>query len=116
MLPIEQTSSWQKLLTLLAELPPDSRPDLKSCLDRVIELFDREILTQSTDELPDPIAAKMRSYLTESHRLLRLLPIDVMLMEAARSPLNSQQRRQSYQAKLDLLCQYCQAVISIGGD
>ncbi len=116
MLPLEQTSSWQKLLTLLSDLPLDSLPDLKICLGRAIELFEGEILTQSTDELPDPIAAKMRSYLTESHRLLRLIPIDVMLIEAARSPTNSQQRHQSCQAKLDLLRQYCQAVVSIGAN
>jgi hypothetical protein len=87
MLPTEQILMWQQLFTLLSNLP--------------------------TDSIPDPIAGKMRSYLTESHRLLRLLPIDLTLIAAARNPDKLQQRRQAYQEKLDLLLQYCQAVIKM---
>jgi hypothetical protein len=113
MLPIDQILMWQQLFTLLSNLPTDSIPDLKVSLNRSIEFFETQILTQNIDSLPDPIAGKMRSYLTESHRLLRLLPIDVMFIATARTPLTIEQRRQSYQDKLDLLCQYCQAVIKI---
>jgi hypothetical protein len=112
MLPIDQILMWQQLFTLLTGLPPDSSPDLKVSLNQAIELFEMQILTQNIDNLPDPVAGKMRSYLTESHRLLRLLPIDVMFMAAARNPLTAAQRRQAYQQKLDLLLQYCQAVIN----
>jgi hypothetical protein len=70
-----------------------------------------ETATVSDDRIEDPIAGKMRSYLTESHRLLRLLPLDVMFIAAARNPTTAQQRRQAYQDKLNLLLQYCQAVI-----
>jgi hypothetical protein len=112
MLPIDQILMWQQLFTLLTGLPPDSSLDLKVSLNQAIELFEMQILTQNIDNLPDPIAGKMRSYLTESHRLLRLLPIDVMFMAAARNPLTAAQRRQAYQQKLDLLLQYCQAVIN----
>ena len=66
---------------------------------------------RNLDDLPDPIAAKMRSYLTESHRLLRLLPLDVMFIATARNPTTIEQRRQAYQDKLDLLLKYCQAAI-----
>jgi hypothetical protein len=111
MLPTEQILMWQQLFTLLANLPTESIPDLKVSLGKVIELFETDILTQNIDHLPDPIAGKMRSYLTESHRLLRLLSIDLMFIATARNPATIQQRRQSYQAKLDLLLEYCQAVI-----
>jgi hypothetical protein len=111
MLPIEQILIWQQLFTLLSNLPTDSIPDLKVSLSRSIELFESEILPQNIDSLPEPIAARMRSYLTESHRLLRLLSIDVMFIATARNPLTIEQRRQSYQKKLDLLIQYCQAII-----
>jgi hypothetical protein len=112
MLPTEQILMWQQLLMLLSNLPTDSIPDLKISLSQAIEFFEAEILTQDLDRLEDPIAGKMRSYLTESHRLLRLLPIDLMFIAAARTPTTSQQRRQAYQDKLDLLLQYCQAVTS----
>ena len=113
MLPTEQILMWQQLFTLLSELPTDSISDLKVSLNRSIEFFESQILPQDLDSLPDPIAGKMRSYLTESHRLLRLLPIDLTFIAAARNPTTLQHRRQAYQEKLDLLLQYCQAVIKI---
>jgi hypothetical protein len=113
MLPIDQILMWQQLFTLLSNLPTDSIPDLKASLSGSIEFFETQILPQNIDNLPDPIAGKMRSYLTESHRLLKLLSIDTMFIAAARNPITVQQRRQSYQDKLDLVLQYCQAVIKI---
>jgi hypothetical protein len=113
MLPIDQILLWQQLFTLLSSLPTDSSLDLKVSLDRSIKFFEAEILTHDIDSLPDPIAGKMRSYLTESHRLLRLLSIDVIFLTTARNPATIEQRHQAYQSKLDLLIQYCQAVIAV---
>lgn len=111
MLPNHQILLWQQLGDLLSNLPTDSIAELKIGLDRAIDFFESEILTQSIDELPEPIAAKLRVYLTESHRLLRLLPMDVMFIAAARTPTTDRQRRQAYRDKLNLLLQYCQATI-----
>jgi hypothetical protein len=127
MLPTEQILIWQQLFNLLSDLPTDSIPDLKVSLSQAIAFFESEILSQSSivevspsdistgieaaARIEDPIAGKMRSYLTESHRLLRLLPVDVMFIAAARNPTTAQQRRQAYQDKLNLLLQYCRAII-----
>jgi hypothetical protein len=133
MLPTKQILMWQRLFMLLSDLPTNSIPDLKVSLSQAIEFFEAEILTEnivdvgeaspsetvssqetatvSDDRIGDPIAGKMRSYLTESHRLLRLLTLDVMLIAAARNPTTAQQRRHAYQDKLNLLLQYCQAII-----
>ena len=111
MLPTEQILMWQQLFTLLSNLPNHSITELKASLSKAIEFFEAEILTQDIDRLPAPIAGKMRSYLTESHRLLRLLSIDLMFIATAHNPATIEQRRQAYQDKLDLLLQYCQAVI-----
>ncbi len=112
MLPNEQILIWQQFFNLLSALPTQSISELKIALNHAIELFESQILPQHIDNLPDPIAGKMRSYLTESHRLLRLLPMDVMFIAAARNPTTTQQRHQAYQDKLNLLLQYCQAVIN----
>jgi hypothetical protein len=112
MLPTAQILIWQQLSTLLSNLTDDSIPDLKVSLRQVMEFFESELLVQDLDELPDPIAGKMRSYLTESHRLLRLLSMDVMLIATARTPATIEQRRQAYQDKLNLLLQYCQAILT----
>lgn len=133
MLPTEQILIWQQLFRMLSALPSESIPELKVSLSQAIAFFDSEILAQSSvdidnttqseldpgsdrvivteDRLEDPIAGKMRSYVTESHRLLRLLPVDVMFMAAARNPTTAAQRRQAYRDKLNLLLQYCQAII-----
>jgi hypothetical protein len=113
MLPSAQILMWQQLYTHLTNLPTESSSELKVSLGETIELFESALLAQDLDALPDPIAGKMRSYVTESHRLLRLLPIDAMLMAAARTPTTSQSRRQAYQEKLNLLLQYCQAAIAL---
>jgi hypothetical protein len=113
MLPSARILMWQQLYTHLTNLPTESLPELKISLMTTIELFESALLEQDLDALPDPIAGKLRSCLTESHRLLRLLPIDAMLMAAARNPTTSQSRRQAYQEKLNLLCQYCQVAIDL---
>jgi hypothetical protein len=112
MLPTEQILIWQQLFTLIVNLQQDAVDDPKVILHQAIELFESKLLTQSLDELPDPIAGKMRSYLTESHRLLRLLSMDAMLIATARTPTTIEQRRQAYQDKLNLLLQYCQAILA----
>lgn len=111
MLPSQQILLWQQLFNLLSNLPDGASADFKTSLRQAIELFEAEILSQSLDELPDPIAGKMRSYLTESHRLLRLLSMDAMFIAAARNPATAEQRRQAYRDKLNLLCRYCQDII-----
>jgi hypothetical protein len=115
MLSTEHPSIWQQLLNLLANLPTDSIPELKVALHQAIELFEGQILDGDMGDIQPPNEGKMRSYLTESHRLLRLLPLDVMFMEVSRNPTTIEQRRQAYQGKLDLLIRYAEAAISISG-
>ncbi|WP_310489805.1 heterocyst frequency control protein PatD [Chamaesiphon sp. VAR_69_metabat_338] len=113
MLPSAQILMWQQLYTHLTNLPTASSADLKASLSETIELFEAALQEQDLDAMPDAIAGKMQSYLTESRRLLRLLPIDAMLMAAARTPSTSQSRQQAYQEKLNVLLQYCQAAIDL---
>jgi hypothetical protein len=112
MLPTAQILIWQQLFILLSNLPSDSTPELKTSISQAIELFETQILPQDLDSLPDPIAGKMRSYLTESHRLLRLLSMDALFITTARNPTTIDLRRQAYRDKLNLLLQYCQAVLA----
>jgi hypothetical protein len=111
MLPTAQILIWQQLLDILCDLPVEAPADLQACLARATALFESDLLSQNLDDLPEPIAGKMRSYLTESHRLLRLLSMDAMFLATARSPTIRQQRLQAYQEHLNLLQQFCQAAI-----
>jgi hypothetical protein len=116
MKPVDRVLVWQQLFNLISNLSTDSIPDLKVSVSLAIELFESQIITRSVDDLADPIAGKMRSYTTETHRLLRLLPMDVMFIAAARNPTTRLQRLQAYQEKLDLLRQYCQVVVDSGSN
>ncbi len=111
MLPSQQILLWQQFFNLLTNLPDAATPDLKTSLSKAIEFFESEILSGGSDDLPDPIAGKMRSYLTESHRLLRLLSMDAMFIAAARTPATAERHLQAYRDKLNLLCRYCQDLI-----
>ena len=112
MLPTAQILIWQQLFILLSNLPSDTTPELKTSISQAIELFEIKILPQDLDSLPDPIAGKMRSIITESHRLLRLLSMDALFIATARNPTTIDLRSQAYRDKLNLLLQYCQVVLA----
>jgi hypothetical protein len=109
MLPSAQIFMWQQLYTHLTNLPTASSLELKASLSETIEWFESALQEQDLDAIPDPIAGKMQSYVTESRRLLRLLTIEAMSLAVARHPTTSQSRQQAYREKLNLLLQYCQA-------
>jgi hypothetical protein len=113
MLPTDWIFIWQQLSTLLSELPADSPTALKAALNESLTLFESQLLDRDLSDLPVPIAGRMRSYVTESHRLLRLLLTDAMFIAAARNPTSREQRRQAYRERLNLLLQYCQAAITV---
>jgi hypothetical protein len=114
MLPPKQTFFWQQLSHLLSSLESEEKDRLRAKLQEAIEIFEGQILPQhQEDELSPPVAAKMRSYVTESHRLLRLLQMDVMFLQAARNSLTSQQRYDAYQERLNTLIKFCQAAIEV---
>lgn len=110
MLPIHQILLWQQLHDLLPNAN-GSIADRQAQLAQASELFETKILPNSTD-LAEPMAGKLRAYATESHRLLRLLATDLLFIAAARHPATVLQREQAYGDKLNLLQQYCQAIVS----
>jgi hypothetical protein len=114
MLPSKQTFFWQQLCHLLTELQTMEKYQIQAKLQEAMELFEGEIIPQSQeDELSSPITATMRSYITESHRLLRLLQVDIVFLQAARNSDTSQQRYDLYQQRLNTLIKFCQAAIEV---
>jgi hypothetical protein len=112
MLPSKQIFFWQQLLTLLSNLPKTETANLKVTLQQAIEIFEGEILPQDLETaLSPPTAAKTRSYVTEIHRLLRLLQIDVLFLQASRHAHTSQQRYDTYRERLNNAIAFCQAAI-----
>lgn len=112
MLPTDLAASWQRLAMMISDSIAEDRPlEIQASLRAAMSVFESQLLAQNIDDLPAPIAAKMRSYLTESHRLLRLLSTEAIFIATARNPQIVGQRRQAYRERLDLLLQFCQAAI-----
>jgi hypothetical protein len=103
MLPSKQIFFWQQLLTLLSNLPKTETANLKVTLQQAIQDLETA--------LSPPTAAKTRSYVTEIHRLLRLLQIDVLFLQASRHAHTSQQRYDTYRERLNNAIAFCQAAI-----
>ncbi len=111
MLPIDRILLWQQLHDLLPSGNDGSVAERQAQLRQASELFESKILPSTTD-LAEPTAGQRQAYATESHRLLRLLATDLLFIAAARNPATVLQREQAYSDKLNLLQQYCQAIVS----
>jgi hypothetical protein len=114
MLPPALNFFWQQLLDLLLQMQTAEKQHLQTHLQAAIEVLAGQISPQmKAGEFPAPIAAKMQSYLTECHRLLRLLQTDVMFLQTARSTDTARQRYAVYQQRLESAITFCRAAIDL---
>lgn len=74
----------------------------------------QDILSLNPEELSPDVAAQVQSYQTEMNRLLRLLGMDVMFLQAARQSATTDQRRQQLGDRIGQLQQFCAAVLGEG--
>jgi hypothetical protein len=114
MLPSEQLFFWQQLLSSLTQLERAPLEDITTGLTTAREIFESQILPQASDLPSAPATAKIRSYLTEMHRLFRLLQTDVLLIRSAKSSDTLAQRERAYKQRLTALQEFCQAAILEG--
>ncbi len=77
----------------------------------IIADFDRLILSAPAYQLPSTTAGKMRSYITEIHRLLKLIQRDLIFWHNARQPSTKAQRHADILSKLDVITQFIQSII-----
>ncbi|GAB4370565.1 MAG: hypothetical protein Kow00121_11380 [Elainellaceae cyanobacterium] len=71
----------------------------------------QQILALDLEGLEPAMAMKLQSYQTEINRLLRLLGMDVMFLQAARQSATNSQRQQQMGDRLGQLRQFCEAVL-----
>jgi glutathione S-transferase len=71
----------------------------------------QSLLALDNSQLDAASAAKLQSYQTEMSRLMRLLGMDILFLQAARQSATADQRLQQASDRVERLLQYCEAVL-----
>jgi hypothetical protein len=77
----------------------------------VQEIFTSQILTLSNEQLDLPELSRMQSYLTEIHRLMRMLQMDMMFLQASQHRETQDQRRSVFDDRVKSLIGWCESIL-----
>ena len=118
MLPKEHNQRYQKfsqLLNQLQQLMAQENLDLEktsAIKKEVQQFFEIQIMSLDNSELDRSIAFQVKSYLTEMHKELRLLYVDLIFLQASRNPQTTQTRLATIKDRLKTLTGYCENILS----
>ncbi|MEB3342100.1 heterocyst frequency control protein PatD [Okeania sp.] len=111
-----QNEPYQKLSQLLhqwqenmAEIEPSK---ILAINQEVQQLFETQIINLDNSGLDQPIASKLQSYLTEIHKQLRLLNLDVAFLQTSRNPQTTKKRLANISDRLETLKGYCLSILT----
>lgn len=110
---LQAYQSFEKTLLELQDLARASNPEPAALLkhfQQVRQVFDRQIMILSEDELEGAIASRWQSVRTEIHRALRLLEMDMLFLNSAKQTATARTRLDSLQARIEQIVGYCQLV------
>ncbi len=117
MLPPSHRDRYQEFLEALlqlqkvADLPTQEGASVNAALQKVQEIFTTKILNLSLDQLDLPAESRMQSYLTEIHRLMRMLQMDMMFLQASQHRETQQQRRTAFDHRVKNLISWCESIL-----
>ncbi|MGK7918551.1 MAG: heterocyst frequency control protein PatD [Trichodesmium sp.] len=116
MLPKEHHQQYQKLTELLNQLQQNitetKTEKILATNKEVQKLFETQIITLDNSKVDPQIASQVESYLTEIHKQLRLLNVDVTFLQASRNPQTTQGRLAKISDRLETLKGYCLTILS----
>jgi hypothetical protein len=113
MLPTSPSDYLQEFLQALEKLQSQPKELQPEAFSQVREIYSREIINLSTEELDTASASKVRSYLTEIHKQMRLLQTDMAFLLSARADATIQSRQTCVGDRLSVLIGYCQTLLTI---
>ncbi|MDJ0555109.1 MAG: heterocyst frequency control protein PatD [Microcoleaceae cyanobacterium MO_207.B10] len=115
MLPTEHNQQYRKLSKLLNQLQQDvAERELGKILATTREVqkfFETYIINLDNSQLDPSVALQVQSYVTEIHKELRLLNLDVTFFQASRNPQTTQTRFVTIQNRLETLKRYCLTIL-----
>lgn len=117
MLPPSHRDRYQEFLTALLQLqkaaaqPNQESVSLNTALQQVQQIFTNSVLALSLEDLDLPVRSRMQSYLTEIHRLMRMLQMDMMFLQASQHRETQQQRRSVFDDRVKNLISWCESIL-----
>ncbi len=87
-------------------------PVLQSQWHEIQDAFEQKIMTLHPSASTPNILPIWQSYLTEIHKQIRLIAIDLRFLKAARQSTTAQTRRTQTSERLEMLIQYCDAILA----
>ena|SRR4028118_2114363 len=117
MLPPSHRDRYQEFLQALLQLqkaaahPHQEGASVNAALQKVQQIFTSQILNLSLDQLDLPAASRMQSYLTEIHRLMRMLQMDMMFLQASQHRETQEQRRSAFEHRVKSLIGWCESIL-----
>jgi hypothetical protein len=85
---------------------------LQSQLTEIQQFFEHQIMTLNPEVFNPTILPMWQSYLTEIHKQMRLLTIDLRFLKASRQTSTTATRRTQMSDRLGTLTQYCDAILA----
>ena len=118
MLPNLHRQAYQKLLTALQQMQQETTASnldlaaLQTSFSSLQQIFQQQILTLTTENIPPTLTSRWQSLQTEINRALRLLQTDIMFLRSSRQTTTYQQRLISIDKRLEQMIGYCQILLS----
>jgi hypothetical protein len=116
--PIDTIQIWQHfqelVLAIQQDISADTRPtplETTRQYEAIDTYFQRQMMVTSEYSWPPAIAGKMRSYITEIHRLLKLVQRDLVFWHSARQPNTKAQRQTEILGKLNTIVHFSRSMI-----
>jgi hypothetical protein len=111
----QQYQQFKQLLEQIQSVATQGNVDQAAILTafrEVQQFFAGQIMDSESNGLLElPLSPLEQSYLTEMHKQLRLLSMDITFLQAARIPATAQARQATASDRIHILIRYCDTVL-----
>lgn len=111
---IAQFQNSLKQLDLKVILVPVDPMGLKQSFQQLKATFETEIMGISEGDFDPAVESLIQSYLTETHKQMRLLEMDLKFLQAARQSATFNSRLIPFQNRLNTLLSYSEEILKLG--
>ncbi|VXD18369.1 conserved hypothetical protein [Planktothrix serta PCC 8927] len=109
----EFQNSLQQLHSTAISVPLDLS-GLKQTFKQLKITFQTQIMGINSSDFDPPVESIIQSYLTETHKQMRLLEMDLKFLQASHQPSTLNSRLTPIQNRLNTLLSYCEDILGQG--
>ncbi len=108
---IAQFQNSLKQLNIKVISVPVNRNCLKQSFQQLKSTFESQIMGINDSDSDSPVESLIQSYLTETHKQMRLLEMDLKFLQASHQPTTFNNRLIPIQNRLNTLLGYCEDIL-----